>query len=244
MKVVLIGNHSPVQKFLANQIAQQFDLCGLVLLQKKNQNSTDGFFDQMIFKKIIAGKKQVEQFYNNHYVSFPNVPTLYSEKLNTMDVARFLFQCSAELLVTVATPTLKNPLLELYFSKGNINLSYSLKYKLLDEFYSTNQCLAENQFEQIGNTITTTTDSAAEKIIEQKQTTIIVADDFVSIHQKVFNEGQRMLLDVLYSIQQNKTLTVSLQLFEKLNGLPMNYNMKKKLMRNLRSISFGKPITD
>ncbi len=157
--IVLWCGAAPNQKALANKIFKEFGLAGIVVDKKHHKKSkkTPGIvkkiYNYLRFKKINEAWKKLQIFYRKTYPRWPNVPILEADTINCEEVKKFTEELSPHLVVVSGTSLIKQPLLDVAAEIGIINLHTGLSPYVKGGPNCTNWCIANNQWELVGNTI-------------------------------------------------------------------------------------------
>jgi methionyl-tRNA formyltransferase len=159
-RIVLWCADAPNQKALAVKIAAQFNLAGIVMDQKKpvsgNSKATkliSKIWDRLRFHKIYNSWKSLQQFYQQYYPSWPQVPVLRVASINSAETERFTREIQPTLIMVSGTSLVKAHLLTVPASIGIINLHTGLSPYVKGGPNCTNWCIANNEWQLVGNTV-------------------------------------------------------------------------------------------
>jgi Formyl transferase len=159
-RIVIWCGDAPNQKALANKIAKQFNLSGIVIDKKKNFKKTPflkklvpALQDRIFFKSIINAWTFVMYGYAKQFPHWPDVPLINVDTVNNDDAFRFTEKLSPHLIVVSGTGLVKSKMLSLKPALGIINLHTGLSPYIKGGPNCTNWCIATGQYEKIGNTI-------------------------------------------------------------------------------------------
>ena len=160
LRIVIWCGKAPNQKALANKIAKRFDLAGIVidkgnpLRKKKNISKIIALlWDQFRFRRIYNAWKELMAYYDKEFPGWPNTEKLEVSGINSEATAAFTKQLQPDLIVVSGTGLIKEPLLSTPASIGIINLHTGLSPFVKGGPNCTNWCIANNEWELVGNTI-------------------------------------------------------------------------------------------
>lgn len=159
MKVVLwIGNETN-QKALANKIAKEFNVVGIVTetrntaskitLKKVFEKVVEKFFLPSIAKSWFGMKSRYEKLFND----YPNTKIIDVENINSDEAFNFSTELKPDLIVVSGTRLVKEKMLSIAPKIGILNLHTGLSPYIKGGPNCTNWCIATEQFHLIGNTI-------------------------------------------------------------------------------------------
>lgn len=159
-RIVIWCGGAANQKALANKIAQQFEVAGIVIdkhtspaRKSKQPSLISRIWDRLRFKKIYDAWTGLMQHYDQQYASWPDVPVLEVPNINDPLTASFTLSHSADLVVVSGTALIKEPLVNLPLRTGIINLHTGLSPYVKGGPNCTNWCIANGTFGLVGNTI-------------------------------------------------------------------------------------------
>lgn len=159
-KILIWCGGAPNQKALAHKIAGRFKVCGIVVDQKRaiKKQPLSGriielVMDKLFFTTISGAWKKMQQKYNNHYPAWPDAPLLYTASINSDEAFTFSKELHPDLVVVSGTSLIRAKMLSLQPSIGIINLHTGLSPYIKGGPNCTDWCIANGEFEKIGNTI-------------------------------------------------------------------------------------------
>lgn len=160
-KIVIWCGAASNQKALANKIAENFNLAGIVIDQghvsrlKKHKWSQipSLILDRLRFNKIYASWKNLIVYYNQHFPQWPDVPLIRVHGINDVKAFEFTSMLNPDLIVVSGTALVKDPMLNCPSSLGIINLHTGLSPYVKGAPNCTNWCIANNTWHLVGNTI-------------------------------------------------------------------------------------------
>jgi hypothetical protein len=158
--IVLWCGDAPNQRALAVKIAERFVLSGIVVDQRtqatnrKKMTQLPGLmWDRLRFKTIYDSWKRLQQYYQQRFTSWPDVPLLKVANINNDGTAEFTKNLQPRLIAVSGTSLVKKKLIELLAPLPVINLHTGLSPYVKGGPNCTNWCIANNDWHLIGNTI-------------------------------------------------------------------------------------------
>jgi len=158
-RIVIWCGESPNQKALANKLSQLFPIAGIVIDRKKHivNSSQAGIIwkitDRICFRKLYNSWTSMLKGYNKDFPVWPDVPVLKADTINSKAVKDFTENLKPDLIVVSGTSLVKKPVLDAQSKIGIINLHTGLSPYIKGGPNCTNWCIAENKWNQVGNTI-------------------------------------------------------------------------------------------
>ena len=158
-RVVLWCGGAPNQKALANKIATEFNVAGIVIDERPGSVARRSFsipaiaWDRFRFRSIYGAWKSMMKYYADKYPSWPGVPTLRVTGINNREAEEFTKALSPAIIAVSGTALVKKPMLDVPASIGIINLHTGLSPYVKGGPNCTNWCIANNSFHLVGNTI-------------------------------------------------------------------------------------------
>src|SRR6266496_2403127 len=128
MRIVLWVGNEANQKALANKIHQKFPLTAIVLETKKIRNKItigkliDKALEKLFLAKIGKAWFGMLDYYRKKYPSYPDVPLLNTENINSDDAYEFSRKYEPDLVIVSGTRLIKNKLLSVSRTVGIMNL--------------------------------------------------------------------------------------------------------------------------
>ena len=215
MKIVLLCNPQGNQKALANKVAQSFHLAGIVvqdLKPKKVKSLTvsdmvNKIADRTVFRKIRNAWFGLLQHYDDRYASFPAVPTLTVEKINSDEAKGFIEKLQPDVIMVSGTSILKKKILSLSPSIGILNLHTGLSPYVKGAPNCTNWCLAKGDYHLIGNSVMWI-DSGVDSgdLVATEVVKLTGNESLLDIHIKAMDAGHALYLKALQHLKQGKRL--------------------------------------
>lgn len=157
-KIVLWCGDAPNQKALANKLHARFGLAGIVIDTKKKKRVQkppllQRVVDALRFRKIYSAWKALQHHYQTAFPTWPAVPLLYVDTINSAETKTFTEQLQPHLIAVSGTGLVKEPLLSTPVKIGILNLHTGLSPYIKGGPNCTNWCIATNQWHLAGNTI-------------------------------------------------------------------------------------------
>lgn len=160
IKIVIWCGSAANQKALANKIAAEFDVAGIVIdthtgrkRKKKWSQLPVILWDRLRFHKIYNAWGNLMKFYDRKFHGWPDTPQIRVHDINSKDTEKFTRELKPELIVVSGTALIKEPLLSIPVSIGIINLHTGLSPYVKGGPNCTYWCIANNSFQLAGNTI-------------------------------------------------------------------------------------------
>jgi hypothetical protein len=158
--IILWCGDAPNQKALAVKIAKNFALSGIVVEQRRSPLAKKKFlklpaliWDRLRFKDIYDSWKKLQQYYNEKFPDWPDVPILKVPDINDEKTAPFTLESGPALIMVSGTALVKKKLVDMGAGIGIINLHTGLSPYVKGGPNCTNWCIANNDWHLVGNTI-------------------------------------------------------------------------------------------
>jgi len=148
------------QKALANKIAAEFEVAGIVIDthsgRKKKKNLArvpSTLWDRFRFGVIYNAWANLIKYYDRQFPGWPPATQIKVPDINSRETEKFTRELQPDLIVVSGTALIKEPLLSIPVSIGIINLHTGLSPYVKGGPNCTNWCIANNAFQLVGNTI-------------------------------------------------------------------------------------------
>lgn len=249
MRIVLLCTAQANQVALANKIAAEFNLVGIVTEKRKInkvkkytlKNIVNKLTHKIFFQRIIQAWWTMLDFYRKQYNKFPEAKMLEVSSINDEAVARFIREMNADLVMVSGTSIVRKNILSVPLSIGMINLHTGLSPYIKGGPNCTNWCIATNQFHLIGNSIMWI-DAGIDS--GDLLTTEIVRfsgnENLNEIHIKVMEEAHALYLRALKAVADGKaprikqdSITRGVTYYSK----EWDFKANKNLLKHLRHFS-------
>ncbi len=240
---------------LANKIAAEFDLVGIVTEKRKVnkakkytlKNILNKLSYKILFRKIIQSWWSMLDHYQQRYSKFPATKIAEVSNINDEAVAHFIKEMKADLVMVSGTSMVRKNILSVPLSIGMINLHTGLSPYIKGGPNCTNWCIATNQFHLIGNSIMWI-DAGIDS--GDLLTTAIVCftgnENLNEIHIKVMEEAHALYILALKSIAGNKAprikqdnIAKGITYYSKDWDLSANKNLLKNLRHFKETVNSG-----
>jgi methionyl-tRNA formyltransferase len=160
LKIVVWCGSASNQKALANKIAEEFVISGIVIdnhsragKKKRMLQLPALLWEHFRFRKIYNAWKSLLKYYDSKFPKWPDLLMLRVSSINCEQTELFTRQCQPDLIIVSGTGLIKEPLLSMNSSIGIINLHTGLSPYVKGGPNCTNWCIARNEFQLVGNTI-------------------------------------------------------------------------------------------
>jgi len=157
-RILLWCAGAPNQRALANKIADRFDLCGIVIDEKRNtknppfiKRAIAALHDRIFFRPINGAWTYLQKKYAASYPGWPDVPIIRVASINSEEAYNFTKELSPYIIAVSGTALVRPKMLSL--SSRIINLHTGLSPYIKGGPNCTNWCISTGQYEKIGNTI-------------------------------------------------------------------------------------------
>jgi methionyl-tRNA formyltransferase len=248
MKIVLLCSNKLNQIALANKIANNFNLVGIVVEKPKKKKKRFSFvqirekiWDRTIFYSIRKAWNEMQAYYKTNYPDFPQTDKTEVVRINSSETIEFIEKKSPDLLMISGTSIVRNEILNLPIPKGIINLHTGLSPYIKGGPNCTNWCIAKNKFHLIGNTIMWI-DAGIDSgnIIAAEQTILNGNESLSDLHIKVMEHAHDLYCRAATKIEKDFKNCSNVGQSSIANGTiyyskDWNWKNKLSLMRN-----FGK----
>jgi len=160
IKIVIWCGPAANQKALANKIAAEFEIAGIVIDthsgRKKKKNLAElpaTLWDRFRFGAIYNAWGNLMKYYDRKFPGWPPAAQINVPDINSKETEIFTRELQPDLIVVSGTALIKEPLLSIPVSIGIINLHTGLSPYVKGGPNCTNWCIANNTFQLVGNTI-------------------------------------------------------------------------------------------
>jgi methionyl-tRNA formyltransferase len=212
-RIVCWVGEAPNHRALVAKIAATYNVAGVVVDRKKELRIPGGFM--AVWKKIIhkirfaeidTAWSQLQEYYGHQFPEWPPVPVLFTDSINSTEVVDFTSQLQPDLVIVSGTSLIKEPLVSLPLPVGIMNLHTGLSPYVKGGPNCTNCCIANNEWELIGNSImwlSAGIDSG--NIITSERTDLGAAKELPAIHLKVMEHAHDLYLRAIGYIVSSST---------------------------------------
>jgi methionyl-tRNA formyltransferase len=212
MRIVLWIGNDPNQYALANKIAKEFDVVGIVLETKESNRKfnytlrtlMDKVIIRLLFRFIPETWFELLSDYRKNYPRLPKSPILNVKDINDPTTKKFTEDLNPDLICISGTYLIKKETLSTKCSIGKINLHTGLSPYIKGGPNCTNWCISLGQFELIGNTIMWIDEGIdSGNLILTEQTKFTGAETFFDIHKKVLEHAHELYLRAIMNIKND-----------------------------------------
>ena len=248
LRIVIWCGAAANQKALANKIAAQFDVTGIVIDTHSGKKKKRKLFqlpailwDRFRFRTIYNAWKNLISYYDSKFPRWPESPQLKVSNINDKETERFTKELQPDIIIVSGTALIKEPLISIPVSIGIINLHTGLSPYVKGGPNCTNWCIANNSFHLVGNTIMWLNGGIdAGNIITTETVDIRNTSDLNEAHQLVMDHAHELYLKVIAYLSETEppynSVPQSSIDYGKLYLTKMwTAAMKKKLLLNWRS---------
>lgn len=159
-KIIIWCGDAPNQKALACRIAAEIPIAGIVVESRKSASKRNSvpriiskIIDRLRFNAIYKSWTGLQEHYRRSYPDWPATRILNVTNINSEEVEKFTRETDPDLVVVSGTALIKKPLLDIPLSIGIINLHTGLSPYVKGGPNCTNWCIANNEWQYVGNTI-------------------------------------------------------------------------------------------
>ena len=220
-RIIIWCDGSANQKALAAKIAKRFFVAGIIIDEKQSlskkliiKSIPLLIWDRLRFFSVYSAWKRMQQWYQEQFRDWPEVPILRVPSINSSEAEDFTRRLSPQLVVVSGTQLIKQPMLNIPVEIGMINLHTGLSPYVKGGPNCTNWCISNNEWHLIGNTImwiNAGIDSG--NIITTETIDIRKADNLFEAHKLVMEHAHNLYIRAIdylvthhspyQSIQQN-----------------------------------------
>src|SRR5258706_3805859 len=205
IKIVIWCGSAANQKALANKIANRFDVAGIVIdthsgpkKKKRLVQLPAILWDRFRFRTIYNAWGRMMNYYDRKFPRWPELPQIKVPDINSNETEIFTRELKPDLIIVSGTALIKEPLLSIPASIGIINLHTGLSPYVKGGPNCTNWCIANNEFQLVGNTIMWLNAGIdAGNIITTETINIRDADNLNSAHQIVMDHAHDLYLGTI-----------------------------------------------
>jgi methionyl-tRNA formyltransferase len=167
----------------------------------------NAIIERLFLRKSIALWKDTLSYYAEYNKTFPNVPILHVENINSEETYNYSNNQNADLIIVSGTRLIRKRLLEIKPKTGIINLHTGVSPYIKGGPNCTNWCIATKQFHLIGNTIMWL-DAGIDtgNIITTDLTSLNGNETLLQIHIKVMDHAHSLYLMVIDELSKNRTV--------------------------------------
>jgi methionyl-tRNA formyltransferase len=247
LKIVIWCGAAANQKALANKIAANFEVAGIVIDTHTGKKKKRNLFqlpaiiwDRFRFRTIYNAWQNLMRYYENKFPQWPDPLQLKVSNINDKKTETFTNQFQPDLIIVSGTSLIKEPLISIPVAIGIINLHTGLSPYVKGGPNCTNWCIANYAFHLVGNTImwlNAGIDSG--NVITTEAVDIKKANDLDDAHRLVMDHAHDLYLRAISYLSETEPPYNSVPQSSIENGKLFLAKMwtasrKKDLVRNWR----------
>lgn len=244
MKIVLWIGNEPNQTALANKMAEQFDVVGIITETRKQQGKitlkrlTNALIEKTFLSSINKAWWGLQTFYEKKYPQLPSTKHLDVENINSTATEEFTKELAPDLIIVSGTRLVKKKMLSIPVNKGILNLHTGLSPYIKGGPNCTNWCIATKQFHLVGNTIMWIDEGIdSGNILTTELTSIDWNKSLLAIHIDVMEHAHKLYLKAVQFLKAGGELNVPQdKIAEGKTYYTREWGLKQKvdLVRNLK----------
>lgn len=256
MKILLLAGDQPNQHALAQKVAKEHNLVGIVYERKKNTQSKSfkrflsKIVDRILFFKIAGSWNNMLNYYQNKFPDKYTNNCIFASEINSNDVLNFIIEKQPDLIMVSGTRLIKEPILNLAIPKGIINLHTGLSPYVKGGPNCTNWCISNNTPHLIGNTIMWIDKGIdSGNIIASEKVKFLGNESINEIHIKVMEHAHQLYLTALNYLKNEPNTYQSIPQTQIAKGKlylsnMWGFNAKFRFMYNLSTGKLNRKIKD
>jgi methionyl-tRNA formyltransferase len=211
MKIILLCNAQSNQVALANKIARDFGLAGIVIESSSKKKRFFSFsqivkklFNRTVYYSLHNSWKGLLTYYKKQYPTFPETNIINVQRINNVETIEFIKKNQPDLIMVSGTSLLRKAILSIPVSKGIINLHTGLSPYMNGGPNCTNWCIAEKKYHLIGNTIMWIDEGIdSGDIITTEALTFNGSENLLQLHIKTMNHAHDLYLQAVKNIRED-----------------------------------------
>ncbi|NNM15488.1 MAG: hypothetical protein HKO56_02430 [Bacteroidia bacterium] len=159
MKLLLWIGNEPSQKALANKLAEEFDIIGIVTESRISKRKITlrklyyYIYEKIFLSEINNAWFEMKNYFDQKYSAYPTAKRLDVENINAEEAYNFSKDLNPDLIIVSGTRLIKSTMLSIQSQKGILNLHTGVSPFIKGGPNCTNWCIATKQFHLVGNTI-------------------------------------------------------------------------------------------
>lgn len=216
MKIVLWIGDEENQCALASKISKQFEVVGIVLERRVNstKRSSRDYIEAIIERLFLSSIRKawwgMKNRYGNQFPTYPDVPNLIVENINSVEAFNFTKSLAPSLIVVSGTRLVKKHMFTIQPQRGIINLHTGLSPYIKGGPNCTNWCVATKQFHLIGNTVMWIDEGIdSGNLISTELTDLSEVESLSDLHWIVMEHAHDLYIRSIEAIQNNKASNVN-----------------------------------
>jgi|AntAceMinimDraft_14_1070370.scaffolds.fasta_scaffold09166_5 methionyl-tRNA formyltransferase len=215
MNLLLWIGNEPNQKALANKLAKEFNVVGIVtesrpfkrkITFKKIFNS---LYEKIFLPEINKSWWGMKNYYELEYSNYPNVKHIDVENINSEEAYNFSKNLNPDLIIVSGTRLVKKKMLSINSEKGILNLHTGLSPYIKGGPNCTNWCIATKQFHLVGNTIMWIDEGIdSGNIVTTEFTEVNWGKSLLDVHIKVMEHAHQLYVKSIKYIEQGNNSNI------------------------------------
>lgn len=215
MKIIALIGDQPNHKHLCERINRSFALDAVVIVNKKNpaKKAIANRLASQVLKKVLSvpfsmAWRKMQASFHEDLSGLTSVRYLVVDDVNAQAVTSLIESTRPELVVVSGTNLLNTELIEEITHSGKImNLHTGLSPYVKGGPNCTNWCLANNEFELIGNTIMWLDEGIdSGNLIRTERTPLLGDENLLELQKKVMTHGHDLLMQAIVSFTRDEDL--------------------------------------
>jgi methionyl-tRNA formyltransferase len=246
MKLLLWIGNEPNQKALANKLAEEFNVIGIVTeSRKQNRKITvkrlfDSLYERIFLSPMNKAWWGMKNYYEQKYIEYPDVKHIDVENINKEEAYNFSRELNPDLIIVSGTRIVKNKMLSINAKQGILNLHTGLSPYIKGGPNCTNWCIATKQYHLVGNTIMWIDEGIdSGNIVTTEHTEIEWSESLLDIHIAVMEHAHELYKKAIRFISLGGKSNVSQSELGKgktYYSKDWKLKNKKELIQNLNKI--------
>ncbi len=215
MKIIALIGDQPNHKYLCERINQAFAMDAVVIVNKKNtpKSAIKRRLISQGMRKIISLPlsitwRKMQASFQKDLNGLSSVKRLVVDDVNAQAVVDLVAAVKPELVIVSGTNLLTAALIKEIALSGKImNLHTGLSPYVKGGPNCTNWCLANKEFQLIGNTIMWLDEGIdSGNLIRTERTPLLGNESLLELHKKVMTHGHDLFMQAIASFTRNEAL--------------------------------------
>lgn len=216
MRILLWIGGASNQKALANKIAQEFEVAGIVIESKRIKRKAgirkiaELILEKIFIPSINRAWWEMQKKYEKEFPNYPESAILRVEDINSEAAIKFSKEVKADLILVSGTRLIRKKMLSINSKRGILNLHTGLSPYIKGGPNCTNWCISTGQYHLIGNTIMWIDEGIdSGNIFASEFTEIDWYESLHMIHYRVMEHAHQLYLKALKSLAKDKVSNVA-----------------------------------
>lgn len=244
-----IGNESN-QKALANKLAKDFNIIGIVTESRQHKRKItlkriiNSFYEKIFLSAINKAWWGMKDYYEKKYSNYPQVNRIDVENINSKKAYDFSMGLNPDLIIVSGTRMVKPKMLSVTTKSGILNLHTGLSPYIKGGPNCTNWCIATKQYHLVGNTIMWIDEGIdTGNIVTTELTKIDWSKSLLDIHVAVMEHAHKLYVKAIKFIEEGNVSNVKQSdICDGKTYYTKEWKLdnKRDLIRNLRTVKKNK----